>query len=147
MTYRSIACATMIAAAMAACGKPAPPRADCEAAIARGMTLSADEERTLGTSATLRDAMRRIVVTRCKADRWAPVVLGCLATANDPGGYQACMGRVPERDLDRLTKDMTAMMQAAPGGGSGAPAGDAEAPRASPTGAGRRPRATRTESG
>jgi hypothetical protein len=135
MTYQSFACATVIAAATAACGRPAPPRAGCEAAIARGMTLSADEERTLGTSATQRDAMRRIALARCKADRWPPVVLGCLATANAPGGYQACMGRVPQRDLDRLTKDMTAMMQAAPGGGSGALGGDSEAPRDRPAGA------------
>jgi hypothetical protein len=112
MTFRSIACATAIIAATTACGRPARPRAGCEAALARGMTLSADEERTLGTSATQRDAMRRIALARCTADRWPPVVLGCLAAAADPGGYQACMGRLAPRDLDRLTHDMTALMQA-----------------------------------
>jgi hypothetical protein len=95
------------------CGKRNVAHGSCETAIARGVILSAEDARSERMTPVLQDAARRGALVRCAADHWPDSALVCMTAAKEPDDYEACLGKVPAKDIDKLVDDMTAIMSAA----------------------------------
>ena len=105
---------------------------DCETAINHSMELSkADMAKMPGMDDKLIAKMKGIGVERCKEDKWPEDVVKCMTDAKAETDAQACYGKLPHDQQEKMNKAMMEeMMKLAPKppaadttGSSAAPAG------------------------
>ncbi len=117
--------------------------ADCAKAINNSMELSkADMSKMPGMDDKMMEKMKDLGMQHCKDDKWSDDVLKCMSDAKTETDAQACYGKLPHDQQEKMNQDMMNMMKsgagaaggAAPGGAGGAAGGSGGAAGGAPGG-------------
>ena len=88
--------------------------ADCDKAISHSMELSkANMSKMPGMDDKMLAKLKDVATTRCKEDKWSDDVLKCMSDAKTEPDAQACYGKMPKDQQDKMNKAMMDTMMAA----------------------------------
>jgi len=80
---------------------------DCETAISHSMELSkADMAKMPGMDEKVLAKLKSMGVQHCKDDKWSDEVIKCMTDAKSEMDSQACYGKLPHEQQEKMNKAM-----------------------------------------
>jgi hypothetical protein len=115
----SIVFVAALAVAAVGCKKKG---ADCDKAISNSLAVS--KASMPGVDDAMLAKMKDLGVQHCKEDKWSDDVVKCMIDAKSQADAQACYGKMPADQRDKMNKAAMELMTP-PGGAGAAAAGSA----------------------
>jgi hypothetical protein len=123
MKNLSVVLAMALSFAAVGCKKKAGG-GDCTQAINHSMDLSKADMAKMGVDDKMMQKMKDVGIQRCKEDKWSDDVIKCMTDAKTMTDAQACYGKMPQEQQDKMNK-AAAELATPTGAGAGAEAGSA----------------------